>query len=297
MNMNANAKVFASSECISCHRPLPPSLFCPYCGVFVSDRQGTVVMASRLARLGAAIVNALLMICTLYIGWIIWWFIVAPRGQNPGKAVVGLRVIRTDGHAATTGYMFVRGLLGMVLSIVPFYLDNLWLLWDKDAQTLHDKAAGTVVVQARGSERVVAEGPLGPPPRVGEIIILPAALVLFIVGFLPWYSVDLGPFGTYSHNGWQSPGEMWSILAILVGLAMAGVVVVKSLGTTAIPDSVGGITWPKIHAGAGVLALVFLLIKFLGNHDYTAIGLYLGILSAAALAVGGLLMLAEESAA
>jgi hypothetical protein len=121
-------------------------------------------MATRLSRLGAWIVNALLMIFTLYVGWVIWWFIVAPRGQSPGKAVVGLRVIRTDGRAAKAGYMFVRGLVGIVLGLVPLYLDDLWLLWDKDAQTLHDKVAGTIVVQARGSERVVTEGSLGPPP-------------------------------------------------------------------------------------------------------------------------------------
>jgi len=132
---------------------------------------------------------------------------------------------------------------------------------------------------------------------VGEKIILPAGVVLFIVGFLPWYSVDLGPLGTYSRNGWESPGAIWSILAILVGLAMAGVVVVKNLGTVAVPDNVGGFTWPKIHLGAGVVALVFLLIKFIGNHDYTTFGLYLGIIAAAALAAGGFLMFREESAA
>jgi len=154
----------ASHGCISCGQPVPPGLFCPYCGVFVLDPQGTVVMASRISRLGAAIVNVLLQFLTLYIGWVIWWFIVAPRGQNPGKAVVGLRVIKTDGQAARTGDMFVRGLVGILLGVLPFYLDLIWLLWDKDAQTLHDKVVGTVVVKARGSERVVTEGSVGPRP-------------------------------------------------------------------------------------------------------------------------------------
>jgi hypothetical protein len=122
-------------------------------------------MATRLARLGSWLVNGILLFLTLGIGWVIWWFIVAPRGQNPGKAVVGLRVIRTDGRAVSTGYMFLRGLLGIALGFIPLYLDDLWILWDKDAQTLHDKVAGTVVVQARGSERVVTEGSLGPPPE------------------------------------------------------------------------------------------------------------------------------------
>ena len=102
---------------------------------------------------------------------------------------------------------------------------------------------------------------------IGEKIILPAGVVLFIVGFLPWYSVDLGTFGTYTRNGWESPGAFRSIMAILIGLAMAAVVVVKNLGTVAVPDNVGGVTWPKIHLGAGVVALVFVLIKFLNENN------------------------------
>jgi hypothetical protein len=132
---------------------------------------------------------------------------------------------------------------------------------------------------------------------IGEKIILPAGVVLFILGFLPWYSVDLGPLGTYTRSGWESPGAFWSILAILVGLAMAAVVALKSLGTVAIPDNVGGVTWPKIHLGGGVAALVLVLIKFLNENNSMGFAFYLGIIAAAALAVGGLLMFREESAA
>jgi uncharacterized RDD family membrane protein YckC len=155
----------AVAECLSCKRDRGPGLFCQYCGTFALDPQGTVVMASRLSRLGAYLVNALIMILTLFIGWLIWWFIVAPRGQNPGKAVVGLRVIKTNGEAATTGTMFVRGLVGAVLgAAIPVPLDSAWLLWDRDAQTLHDKLVDTVVVKAAGSERIVEQGSLGTPP-------------------------------------------------------------------------------------------------------------------------------------
>ncbi len=130
---------------------------------------------------------------------------------------------------------------------------------------------------------------------LGEKIILPAGVVLFIVGFFPWYSVDLGPLGTYTRNGWESPGAFWSILSILIGLAMAAVVVLKNLGTVAIPDNVGGFTWPKIHLGAGVVALVFVLIKLVNESDYLGFGFYLGIILAAALAAGGFLMFREEA--
>ena len=111
---------------------------------------------------------------------------------------------------------------------------------------------------------------------IGEKIILPAGVVLFIIGFLPWYSVDLGPLGTYTRNGWESPGAIWSILAIFVGLAMAVVVGLKAFSTVAIPDNVGGFTWPKIHLGGGVLALVLVLIKFLNDNRLHGVCLLLG---------------------
>jgi uncharacterized RDD family membrane protein YckC len=162
--MNANAP-YGSHACVSCGRPFSESRFCPYCGTFVWDSEGTVVVASRLERLGSWFISGILVFLTLGIGWIIWWFIVAPRGQNPGKAVVGLRVIRADGRAVNTLYMFLRGLAGIALGFIPFYLDDIWILWDKDSQTLHDKLADTVVVKARGSEKIVERGSLGPPPE------------------------------------------------------------------------------------------------------------------------------------
>lgn len=154
--------VAPARECPRCHRPAYEGLFCQFDGTFLLDQEGTVVMATRLSRIGAAIVNALLVFLTLFIGWIIWWFIVARKGQNPGKAVLGLRVIKADGSAMNTGSMFVRGLLGIVCGLIPFYLDDLWILWDRDAQTLHDKLADTVVVKATGSEKIVERGSLGP---------------------------------------------------------------------------------------------------------------------------------------
>jgi uncharacterized RDD family membrane protein YckC len=161
----------ATPTCIRCQRPLIAGLFCQYDGTFVLDSEGTVVMAGRGERVLAWLVSGLILVFTLFIGWVIWWFIVAPRGQNPGKAVVGLRVIRTNGDAVRTGGMFVRGLAGILAGFIPFYLDDLWIFWDRDAQTLHDKLVNTVVVKAQGSEKIVESGGLGalregvtPPP-------------------------------------------------------------------------------------------------------------------------------------
>lgn len=131
---------------------------------------------------------------------------------------------------------------------------------------------------------------------MGEKIILIAGVVLFIDGFLPWYSVDIGPL-SWTRNGWESPGAIWSILAILVGLAMACVVVVKNFTEAVIPENVGGLSWPKILLGGGVAALVLVLIKLLNESSYLGFGFYLGIIAAAALAAAGGLMYRQEMAA
>ncbi len=149
--------------CRRCGRPLGEGLFCRFDGTFVLDEEGTVVAASRGERLLAWFLSWLIFIFTLGIGWTIWWFIVAPRGQNPGKAIVGIRVIRKNGNAVRTGGMLVRGLAGAVAGFIPFNLDELWIFWDRDVQTLHDKIVDTVVVKARGSERIVEAGGLRAP--------------------------------------------------------------------------------------------------------------------------------------
>ena len=131
---------------------------------------------------------------------------------------------------------------------------------------------------------------------VGEKIIIVAGLVLFIDGFLPWYSWDAGPFGSFSRNGWQSPGALWSMLAVLIGLAMGAVVVLKGLTEVEIPDNVGGVSWPKILLGGGVAALVLVVIKFLNESSSMGFGFYVGIIAAAGLAAAGFLMYREEGA-
>jgi len=158
--MSATARL-----CVRCKQPLGEGLFCQFDGAYVLDPEGTVVMAGRGERLLGWLVNGLILFFTLGIGWVIWWFIVAPRGQNPGKAVVGIRVIRTNGDAVRTGGMFVRGLAGALAGLIPLYLDELWLLWDRDAQTIHDKIVATVVVRAKGSEKIVEHGGIGALPE------------------------------------------------------------------------------------------------------------------------------------
>jgi uncharacterized RDD family membrane protein YckC len=73
-------------------------------------------------------------------------------GQTLGKKAMKIRVVPIDPSARLTRGMAAKRYLVEYIagSIVPFfsYLDGLWQLWDKPyLQTLHDKAARTVVVK------------------------------------------------------------------------------------------------------------------------------------------------------
>ncbi len=140
---------------------------------------------------------------------------------------------------------------------------------------------------------------------IGEKIILVAAVALFIIGLLPWYhagggTVQIGgvtvtDVPSVNRNGWESPGAIWSIFAVLIALAMLAVIVVKNLAKEGtLPDNIGGVTWPKIHLGAGVAIVVFVLIKLLNHSGDLGFGFYLGIIAAVALAAGGFLMFQQE---
>jgi uncharacterized RDD family membrane protein YckC len=94
---------------------------------------------------GRSIVAVILIGLAAGIGYSVY-FIGSGSGQTVGMRVLGIRAI----DAATNGRVdygkaFVRYLVGVV-SQFPCYLGYFWMLWDREKQTWHDKAAGTFVV-------------------------------------------------------------------------------------------------------------------------------------------------------
>ncbi|MUL39746.1 RDD family protein [Streptomonospora sp. PA3] len=82
------------------------------------------------------------------------WLCNAARGRTLGKAAVGIRVVRTDGAPLRQGQSAGRAAVFGLPQTVPCLgtlftvIDCLSALADATAmQTLHDRAAGTVVVR------------------------------------------------------------------------------------------------------------------------------------------------------
>jgi uncharacterized RDD family membrane protein YckC len=76
-------------------------------------------------------------------------FIGSERGQTLGQMAMGIRVVGLD-NGGSIGY--ARALLRWVVSLISaavILLGYLWMLWDKEKQCWHDKAANDVVVHVQ----------------------------------------------------------------------------------------------------------------------------------------------------
>ena len=73
------------------------------------------------------------------------------RGQTVGNMAVHTRVVdsRTGGQISYGKALgrWASELVLVILFVIPWILDVLWPLWDRDNQTLHDKMVGTVVLR------------------------------------------------------------------------------------------------------------------------------------------------------
>lgn len=67
------------------------------------------------------------------------------NGQTIGKKAMGIRVVSKGGAPVSVGMAFVRSIMKIV-SGMALLLGYLWMLWDPNRQTWHDKVAETYVV-------------------------------------------------------------------------------------------------------------------------------------------------------
>src|SRR5438046_435331 len=132
--------------CVSCGREPGPGIACQFCGQLKSAAPG-IRLSTAGKRLGAHLLDLLLSIVTLGIGWLVWTFVTYKDGQTPAKKLLRMRTINLrSAQPATWGGMFVREFLAKtIVSFFTLGIGCLWLLWDNNNQNLYDKMVGTVV--------------------------------------------------------------------------------------------------------------------------------------------------------
>ena len=85
------------------------------------------------------------LIVVLYIVPYLW--LVATRGQSPGKWATSIKIVRNGGRDLGLGGMLLREIVGKLISSIIILLGFIWILFDGQRQGWHDKIASTYVVK------------------------------------------------------------------------------------------------------------------------------------------------------
>lgn len=136
------------------YQQVPPG----YYPVFNSQGQQVLVpLASPGKRFGTFLLEIVLSIVTLGIGYLIWMLFTWSNGQSPGKKITNLKYVNTStgrvadwGKTALRDFVVVRILYYFItiFSLTIGFLISAFMIFDKDKnnQAGWDRIAGTVVV-------------------------------------------------------------------------------------------------------------------------------------------------------
>jgi uncharacterized transporter YbjL len=131
--------------------------------------------------------------------------------------------------------------------------------------------------------------------RFGELIAGVSGFVLFVSLFLSWYGISikfLGAGVSANFNAWDA-FSLIAIILFLVSVAAMGLAVMKALGQkVALPIAPSVVT-----AALGALAVILILFRLLvhpASHLGLRYGIFIGLLAAIGVLVGGYQAMREE---
>jgi hypothetical protein len=137
---------------------------------------------------------------------------------------------------------------------------------------------------------------------IGQKLIAGGGIALLIFSFLPWHHYSFGSLtgipgvpGSINRSAWQSPDAIWSLLAVLLGVAMVVAVLGPAFANLQLPN-LGSVTWGQAMLGAGAAVLILVIVKFLAHSGSLGFGFYLGFIASVVIAAGGYLLYSEERA-
>ena len=122
----------------------------------------------------------------------------------------------------------------------------------------------------------------------GAKITLIGGIVLLVASFLPWY----GAFG-FNINAWDS--QFWAIFGVLFGLAAATILALKVFDVTNV--AFGPFKAEQISFMLGALSAIFIVLRWITETSLVKYGLFLAIVSAAAITFGAFTAMKEAGIA
>lgn len=142
---------------------VPEQLKAPFllrCGALIIDYIILVsapvlgILISRyMGNDGTKLINSEFYNISLLIGVLLALtdFVIFPMfgGQSIGKMLTGIRIVKSDGNAASFSRILVRHLIGYPLTILTFGLGFIFLAFNRKGRALHDYVSGTTVIFGR----------------------------------------------------------------------------------------------------------------------------------------------------
>jgi hypothetical protein len=131
----------------------------------------------------------------------------------------------------------------------------------------------------------------------GQLVAAVAAIALFIISFLPWFDISgavtvggttIG--GSKNFNLWEAenPLDIYLLIVILVALVPAALGLMGDGGDAPMASMA-----TTLLAGVGTLLILYQIFDTPGDLG-RKIGLFLGLIACAAIAVGGYLSMQED---
>ena len=131
----------------------------------------------------------------------------------------------------------------------------------------------------------------------GQLVAAIGAIALFIISFLPWFGVSgavtvggttIGGSQNFSLWEAENPLDIYLLIVILVALVPATLALLGGGGDTPLAPVA-----TALLGGVGTVLILYQVFDTPGDAD-RKVGLFLGLIACAAVAVGGYLSMQED---
>ncbi len=92
-------------------------------------------------------ISLLVQIFSTIVSLFYWIFFTGYCGQTPGKMLLRIQVIGSDGNSLSYGKAFYREIVGKFISGIILCIGYLMAAFDDQKQALHDRMARTYVIK------------------------------------------------------------------------------------------------------------------------------------------------------